>query len=340
MIALLVALAAPAAAEAPAPAPAPAAEARKETAISASLVVAVTQRDAASDAIVAKARALGGWFQARDDQSVSLRVPVDRAEELVAFATAQGKVIDRSFARQDLSSELTELRGRLEARRSVLDQYDQVLGTATLYSIVSVESAILQVIGEMEAFQGRIQLLEDQGRYARLDVRFQFLDRSAPARDGSSSFRWLNTLNVQDVMAGMWLEEPTWRTRGADAPTPEGFSAWKKKRGVRAASPDGALYRVRVEPHKPRADLAFWKEAVRERSEAAGYRVSAETDLAGATPGAAIELVAPISTEDWTYLVAFFPVDGKIVIAEAAAEVTVFEAHRDAILAAVRAIGP
>lgn len=343
MIALLAALGAPAFAEGPAPAPvsAPAPAAPQETAISARLVLAVTQRDATADAVIAKARELGGWFQSRDDQSVSLRVPVERSEELIAWAEGQGKVLDRSFARQDVSQPLTELRGRLEARRSVLEQYDQVLSSATVNSIVSVQSAILRVIGEIEGFQGRIKLLEDQARYARVDVAFQFLDRSAPARDGSSSFRWLNTLNVQDVMVGMWAERPDWRSGGVTVETPAGFSAWKKTSRARAASADGALYRVRVEQHKPRAELAFWKEAVRERSVAAGYRVVAESDVeAGGVPGASIELLAPIGTEDWTYLITFFPVGGKVVVAEAAAEVTVFDAHRDAILAATKALVP
>ncbi len=347
MIALLASLLAGAHGAEPAPAPAPTPTAatpepaRQETAIAASLVLAVTQRDAVADALVAKARASGGWFQARDDQSVSLRVPVDQAEAVLAFAATQGKVLDRSFARTDLSSSLTDLRGRLEARRSMLDQYDQVLSSATVNSIVSVQSAILRVIGEIEGFQGRIKLLEDQGRYARIDVRFQFLDRSAPARDGSSSFRWLNTLNVQDEIGGMLLDRPNWKSGGVGVPTPDGFSAWKKKGRARAVSPDGALYRVRVEKHKPKAELAFWKEAVRERMTAAGYKVVAEGDLeAGGVAGGTVELLAPIGTEDWTYLLAFFPVGGKMVIAEAAAEVTTFEAHREALATAMKGLAP
>jgi hypothetical protein len=312
-----------------------------ETAIVASLVLAVTQKDATADALVAKARAHGGWFQARDPESVSLRLPVDQAEDLLTFAATQGKVLDRSFSRQDLSQELTDLRGRLEARQSVLKEYDSVLSHATSQSIVSVQSAILQVIGQMEAYQGRIKLLEDQGNYARVDISFQFLDRSAPARDGSSSFRWLNTLNVQDVMTGMLMSRPDWKSGGVTVPTPDGFSAWKKQSRARAASPDGALFRVRVEKHKPKADLPFWREAVRERMVAAGYKLVAESEFeANGAKGGLIELLAPVGTEDWTYVIAFFPEGGKVVIAEAAAEVTTFDAHREAILAAMKALAP
>lgn len=343
MIGLWLASLAAAAPDAPTSTPvptAPAAEA-SETAIAATLVVAVTQKDAVADAIVAKTREYGGWFQSRDPESVSLRVPVGRAEDLLAFAGTQGKVLDRSLQRDDLSQQLQDLRGRLEARRSVLAEYDAVLSHATAQSIVSVQSAILAVIGQMEGFQGRIKLLEDQGEYARIDVRFQFLDRSAPARDGSSSFRWLNTLNVQDVLTGFLTPQPAWRSGGVGVPTPEGFSAWKKKSHAKAASPDGVLYRVRVEKNKQPAELAFWKEAVRERMRAAGYTVVAESDLvSGGVPGGLIELASPMGTEDWTYLVAFFPSGKRVVIAEAAAEVGTFEEHRDAVMASVKNLSP
>ncbi len=339
-----------AAAPSPTAAPAPAAppttpaapEAREHTtAIAASLVVAVTQKDAVADELVAKTRSLGGWFQSRDPGTVSLRVPVDRAEELLDFAATKGKVLDRSFQRTDLGHELTELEGRLEARRSLLAEYDQVLSRATVQSIVSVQSAILSVIGQIEGYQGRIRLLEDQADYARVDVSFQFLDRSAPARDGSSSFRWLNTLNVQDVIGGFLSPVAPWTSGGVAVPTPEGFSAWKKRSRAKAAAPDGTLFRVRSEKNKQPAELAFWKEAVRERMKAAGYTVVAESDVvANGVEGGLIELAAPIGTEDWTYLVAFFPVGKRVVIAEAAAEVSKFEVHRDAILGSIKTMAP
>ena len=118
---------------------------------------------------------------------------------------------------------------------------------------------------------------------------------------------------------------------------PKGFSAWRKTGKFRAASPDGVLYRVRSVKHKPKADLAFWKEAVRERMVAAGYKVVSETDAAG---GARIELVSPLGQEDWSYLIQFFVAGNRLIIAEAAGEVTAFDGHRDAIVRAMEGTNP
>jgi hypothetical protein len=309
----------------------------QETFVAASLVVAVSQQELAAEAVVAKARSLGGWFQSRTPLAVSLRIPVESVDEMVAFAETQGKVVDKSLSRQDTSQELADLRGRLEAREKLLDEYYRVLAGANADSIVSVEYQIVEAIAQIEALRGRIRMLEDQSSNARLDVSFQFRDRAAPARDGSSSFGWLNTLNVQDVVQSLQEDRPSHRTRGVSVPAPpDGFSAWRKKGRYRAASSDDVLFRVRSERHKPKAELAFWKEAVRERMVAAGYRLVAEGDIeAGGTKGATIELAAPIGTEDWTYLVAFFLDGRRLVVVESAGEITKFDARRAAILEAI-----
>jgi hypothetical protein len=336
----------------PEPAPAPLTEPAAEpetppapivdTLVSGTLVIAVSQQEAAAEALVERAEALGGWFQARTPSALSLRVPVDAFEALLAFAETQGKVIDKSLERTDASQELADLRGRLEARRGVLDEYYKVLRNAGPGSVVAVQYQIVQAIEAIETLQGRIRMLEDQTRHARLEVAFRFRDRAAPARDGTSSFPWLNTLNVQDVIQALQARRPDHRVRGADLDRPpDGFSAWRKERRYRAASADDVLFRLRGERHKPRAELSFWKEAVQKRMVAAGYRVVGEGDVvADGVPGGLIELAAPLGTEDWSYLIAYFPVGRKVIIAEAAGEITALDARREEILAAIARIEP
>lgn len=326
--------------QAPAPAPAPpvpeaAASAPAPdpiaTAVSASLVLQVGQPLDAADALVAKAKAVGGWFQSRTQDYVSLRVPVGKIDEVLQFAAGLGKVADRSEQRRDLTAPLADARGRLASRKEVLVRYEEVLKAAGPESIVAVEQQIIQQISQIEYLEGQIRVLQDQSDYARFDVSFQFRDRTAPRRDGTSSFAWLNTLNVYDLVVGLQLEKPDWKTH-TDPVTPEGFSSWRKGARFRAASPDGVLYRVRSVKHKPEADLAFWKEAVRERMIAAGYKAVAEQDLEG---GVRMEFASPLGQEDWTYVLAFFLDGKKLVVAEAAGEVVRFDGRRAAVEAAM-----
>lgn len=313
------------------------AQAAQPTRVTASLTVAVTQWEAAADTLVEAAQTHGGWFQSRTRSSLSLRVPTEHVDALVALSEEQGKVIERTVTREDVGQQIAEISGRLKAREEVLERYYDVLKTASSSSIVAVERQVVHAIEQIEGLKGQLRLLEDQARYGRVEIAFQFRDRAAPVRDGSSSFPWLNTLNVQDVISGHRQRHPHWRAKGMSlTEPPSGFSAWRRERRYRAASPDGVLFRMRTERHKPRGTLSFWKEAVRERMEAAGYRILAESELeASGHEGGLIELAAPLGTEDWSYLIAFFPRGRKIAIVEAAGEVTTSEAHREAILASL-----
>jgi hypothetical protein len=305
-----------------------------ETRVVASLVIAVSQKEEAADAAVDQAEKLGGYFQARTPQHVSLRVPVTQGEALVEAISLQGKVLDRSLSRDDLSQQLADLRARLKAREEVLARYDAVLEKASAKSIVSVEHQIMQAIQQIELLKGQIRMLESQASMAAVDVSFQFRDRQAPVNDGSSSFAWLNSLDVQNVIAALRTDLPEWKTKADIPEVPDGFSAWKDERAFRAASPDGILVRARTEPHEPEADLAFWTEAARARMTAAGYKLVAEEPIeASGTPGTLLELAAPVGTEDWTFIVAFVPAGRKILVVEIAGEVSTVGAQRSALLA-------
>ena len=335
----LPALAAPAAPASPsAPADSPRPEPR--TAVNASLVLQVSRPVEAADALVAEARAMGGWFQVRTQDRVELRVPVEHIEALIAKASAAGKVADRGLTRRDLTRDIEDVRARLAAREQVLTRYYEVLDQAGPKAIFAVERQIVDAIQQIEQLRGRLRVLEDQASFARLDVSFRFRDRQAPRPDGRSSFAWLNTLDVQRVRAALRTDSPDWRSSGITvASPPAGFSAFRNARRYRAASPDGVLFVARTVKHDPRADAAFWQEAVRERARAAGYRIVADDVITvGGVKGVRLELQAPLGEEDWTYLIAFFPNGRKVAIVEAAGPVARFEERRAALLAAIEAL--
>ena len=124
------------------------------------------------------------------------------------------------------------------------------------------------------------------------------------------------------------------------APAPEGFATYGETLPLRAVSPEGLVYRVRVEPHRPEATLGFWSEALRRRMERAGYRVlrEAETTTGDGVPVALLEVAAPVGDRDYAYLVGLV-VDGeRLVIAEAAGEVAPFATRRDDVVAAITGI--
>lgn len=317
----------------------PAAAAEEE--VTGSVTVKVSQRDEASAAVIARARATGGWFSEYAADHVSLRVPAAEVEAIMDFAATQGVLADRQISRSDESADLSQARARLRTRKEMLEQYMTVLAGASAKAVVTVEREVTRLVAEIEQLEGRIRFLEDHVRYGTVTVWFQFRDRSAPVSDGSSSFAWLNSLNLQDLVADFrWLRDKGAADRFLAVP-PDGFAPYRDRRVFRAVSPDGVLFRVRSADHEPDADLAFWKEAMQKRQAEAGYRALSEAPVqAGAHQGTLLELTAPLGTDDYTYLVAVFPAGKELIVVEVAGEVSRFAARREAILAAVGRVHP
>jgi hypothetical protein len=172
----------------------------RRVAVSSTLVVKVTDRDAAADAAIDTAEKAGGYFITRDNQQVVLKVPVPKAEDVTAKAAGLGVVVQRSFAANDIGQTLDEQRTLLKSRETVFQRYFAVLASATPSTIVEVESEMTRLVAQIESLKGQIKLMEHQLRYATITVQFEFRDRRPPVRTGNSSFAWLNTVNLSDLM--------------------------------------------------------------------------------------------------------------------------------------------
>jgi hypothetical protein len=311
--------------------------AAREQQVVASLTLKVLHREEAAQALIDAAESEGGYFSSYTASGVVLRIPVASTEGFLQEATALGLVVQREYSSTDLGGALLDLRARLSGRNDVLAQFFEMVPTAGVKSIVTVEREIVNLVADIERIQGRIRYLEHQAAMSRIDIAFEFRERSAPSRDGDSSFAWLNTLNVADLVQDFRYDEWPFPPSNAFAVSPpEGFSAYKTRHEHRAVSPDEVLYRVRTEKHEPRADLAFWKEAVTVRMAEAGYTALRDQEItAGAAQGWFLEFTAPLGTQDYAYGVAAFPQGAKLVVVEAAGEVSRYEARRDQIVAAI-----
>ena len=311
------------------------AEVQEWTAISAEVVLQVDDRAASLEEAVALARARDGWFAELGTERVSLRVPVAQAPSLVEALRELGSLVDRNFSSVNLGPEVVDVQSRLKARREILARYEGVLAEASPKAIVSVERQITGVVAEIEQLEGRLRVLTDRAETARIHVLLQFRERRAPTNDGSSSFVWLNSLNVSELLYDF---EHGFRgaASGASVPVPEGFAAWSQRRRFQAVSPDDVVFRVRRARNQPQAELSYWREALRNRMTGAGYTVLGESDIsASGTPGVLLELGAANGEQDQAYVLAVF-VDGRnLVIAEATGEAGRFRARRAAIVSAI-----
>lgn len=111
---------------------------------------------------------------------------------------------------------------------------------------------------------------------------------------------------------------------------------------LRSVSPDGVLFTVRSEENDPKADLAFWRDAMKTRMSQAGYRVVADTNCKMKDADAALlKLAAPVGNEDHLYWIAFSlnSSGSRILVAEAAGESKKFLARQEEIGKAIAETG-
>lgn len=172
-----------------------------QAAITAELVVEVHDHERAADELVSAAEQAGGYFASRSDESVRLRVPPTEVETILEEAASFGVVVDRRYRSEDLGLALAETRARLSSREEMLRSFFDVLEEAREDGVVKVEREILGLVQEIERLRGQVRLMEHRVRLATVEVRFLFHERRPPAPDGDSSFPWLNTIDLSDLLA-------------------------------------------------------------------------------------------------------------------------------------------
>jgi hypothetical protein len=111
-----------------------------------------------------------------------------------------GQVIDRQLSREDLGDELLRKNAVLKAKTEAQHQYLALLDQSDTEGALSVEKELILLVAEIETLKGQLRHLQDRIALARVEVRFEYRDRSAPVPDGSSSFAWLNTMNLIDLL--------------------------------------------------------------------------------------------------------------------------------------------
>jgi hypothetical protein len=170
------------------------------SAIEVKVVVKVSDRAQAAEALVQSAARLDGYFTQKTGDGIVLRIPVSGLKPLLAEADQLGQVIDRQLGREDLGEELLRKKAVLKAKTEAQHQYLALLDQSDTEGALSVEKELILLVAEIETLKGQLRHLQDRIALARVEVRFEYRDRSAPVPDGSSSFAWLNTMNLIDLL--------------------------------------------------------------------------------------------------------------------------------------------
>lgn len=145
-----------------------------------SLEVADGGFDTAFGRVISAATGLGGTVVSSSTTtadngstsgSVTVRVPVERYEDLLVGIGEIGTVVSRRITAQDVTAEFTDLESRLRHLRAQERFYLGLLEDATsVADAIAVQQQLEGVQAQTEQVQGRIQLLDARTTFSTLTV--------------------------------------------------------------------------------------------------------------------------------------------------------------------------
>jgi hypothetical protein len=101
---------------------------------------------------------------------------------------------------------------------------------------------------------------------------------------------------------------------------PAAFKRFEHARGMELITADGVMLEVREEENYPRAELPFWRDALRGHLDARGYALKSErcfTTTRG-LPGCTLDFVVPRGAEDWVMSETLFVEGDTVYLVEVA----------------------
>ena len=170
------------------------------SAIKASVTIKVGDSESTALQIIKEAENKGGYFILHSDNHLKINIPAEKASDFLVYVEEKGIVTGKRYDAKDMSSELILKKTSLKAKENVLGQYIDVLEQSGKSKIIAVEREIIRLAGKIETLKGSIRFIEHNTSYAKIDVYFSLHDRRMPVASNDSSFEWLNTINLQDMI--------------------------------------------------------------------------------------------------------------------------------------------
>jgi len=196
-----VAATAPATAGEQATAPAPAADGAqppatdRRTALVSRMVLKVVNPDDVRARLATAVREAGGFPVLVTDDRLEIKIPPQRLDGFLQQVGAAGLVLEKTLERHDLTLEIAQLEGQLEAKRAVLAKLRGFFDDSNVQGTLRIEQTMTELVTEIEQVKGRLRVLEDRARFAFVEISFSFKQRDRLIYV-HSPFEWLNTVNL------------------------------------------------------------------------------------------------------------------------------------------------
>jgi hypothetical protein len=248
------------------------------------LVVVSARETFSSIQVIAKDA--GGHLQESDARSITIRVPAETFERVIARISALGELADSSIRASDVTEEMLDLGIRLDNARKARERLLEHLAKSDkVEDTLKIELELTRVTGEIERLEGRLRFMQSQIAMSTIRVE---LNTTAPERAGSGNglelpFEWIGRLG-DGLLAGTvqaMPKKPRLFSGGPRFDPPAEFVRYFGSGNlVEAMSADDLRLKVQEQENFDEGALAFWSQlARRSLVQSRGVAIAEEQDL-------------------------------------------------------------
>ncbi|MBU0550150.1 hypothetical protein KKF91_19965 [Myxococcota bacterium] len=124
---------------------------------------------------------------------------------------------------------------------------------------------------------------------------------------------------------------------------PERFKRFEQSDAFRYITADGVMLKAREVPNEPKAELAFWVDAMSGHLEKRGYAVKSAKACFQTTKGldgCTLEFLVPHGAEDWVMSETLFVVGERVILVEVAGPYPLYAPLEEDLKAAMKTFDP
>lgn len=166
----------------------------------ASISLAVHQVSEKQGRIEVLATEAGGHLHHRGDMEITIRVPSESFQQVLAAILELGDVLSRDVSVQDVSEEFHDVETRIRTLEAMYARVQQLLAHANdVDHALAVEQHLERITLELERLRGRLRFLADQVSLSTITVRFTEQATVTEPRF-ELPFAWLRALGLPNLM--------------------------------------------------------------------------------------------------------------------------------------------
>jgi hypothetical protein len=198
----------------------------------------------------------GGYVEDVYEESITVRVPAARFNELFAKILDLGEPVNKSIETIDVSEYYSDLKSRLTISiKTRARLYALLARTADVKEQLEILKEIKRLTEEVDRINLELKLVENQIRYSRITIRLVPRISTAVDEQKKIPFSWIAGLtplfpSLSRLEGGVHLS------------LEQGFAVFDQETSFRAESADGVRVRIGTTNNLPRGDETFWQKAL------------------------------------------------------------------------------